>query len=89
MCDLGWKQSLLETLVGTCLFIVDLEEVQGLTDLEVGVSWDSTHHLQQSTAKIEGKNEVISVTRFPLMDPIPLFLSRKEQNTTGPSIGIK
>lgn len=54
--------------------VVGMEEVRGLTNLEVDVAWGSEHCLR--LVEIKGKREVINLTRFVLGGPYRICLPK-------------
>jgi hypothetical protein len=69
-------QCLLEALTGIGFLAVGLEDVWGLTHLEVDVAWDYASSLWSSAIEIEGKIEVIDLSGFVLGGPCTIYFVR-------------
>lgn len=61
---------------GINLLVAGLEEVQGLINMGVDVAWDFVHCLWSYIIEIEGKKEVINLTRFVLGRQCKIYPSK-------------
>ena len=56
-------------MVGTNLLVVGIEQVHVLST-KIGVAWDIGHFLWSYIIDIQGKEEVINLTRFVMGDMV-------------------